>query len=190
MQIHTEFRGIPGNFIAKNTAEFRGISWNSVFQKIPYSIGSQKRTSVDTLVYTLPPLVQGEDTLAGWREGGGSILNSSADARYCSVLYICRYFVSTPLGCLAQQAARRQSCGNFVRQHLNSTITSCGDSTELSSSPLQRLWWKQSWDIDGKYKQDYADVDHNHRNGFFRFLLTTSVCAKRCWMYRQSPAGF
>jgi hypothetical protein len=23
MQIHTEFRGIPGNFTAKNTAEFR-----------------------------------------------------------------------------------------------------------------------------------------------------------------------
>ncbi len=30
MQIHTEFRGIPGNFTAKNTAEFRGISRNSV----------------------------------------------------------------------------------------------------------------------------------------------------------------
>ena len=42
-----EFRGIPGNFTAKNTAEFRGIPY--VFQKIPYSVGSQKRTSVDTL---------------------------------------------------------------------------------------------------------------------------------------------
>ncbi len=48
MQIQTEFRGIPGIFTAKNTAEFRGIPY--VFQKIPYSVGSQKRTSVDTLV--------------------------------------------------------------------------------------------------------------------------------------------
>jgi hypothetical protein len=40
--------GIPGNFTAKNTAEFRGIPY--FFQKIPYSVGSQKRTSVDTLV--------------------------------------------------------------------------------------------------------------------------------------------
>jgi hypothetical protein len=47
MQIHTEFRGIPANFTAKNTAEFRGIPY--VFQKIPSSVGSQKLTSVDTL---------------------------------------------------------------------------------------------------------------------------------------------
>jgi hypothetical protein len=48
MQIHKEFRGIPGDFTAKNTAEFRGIPY--VFEKIPYSVGSQKRTSVDTLI--------------------------------------------------------------------------------------------------------------------------------------------
>jgi hypothetical protein len=36
-----EFREIPGSFTAK-------IPY--VFQKIPYSVGSQKRTSVDTLV--------------------------------------------------------------------------------------------------------------------------------------------
>ncbi len=47
MQIHPEFREILGSFTAKNTAEFRGIPY--VFQKIPYSVGSQKRTSVDTL---------------------------------------------------------------------------------------------------------------------------------------------
>jgi len=45
-----EFRGIPVLFTAKNTAEFRGIPY--VFQKIPYSVGSQKRTSVDTLQLT------------------------------------------------------------------------------------------------------------------------------------------
>ena len=42
-----KFREIPANFNAKNTAKFRGIPY--VFQKIPYSVGSQKRTSVDTL---------------------------------------------------------------------------------------------------------------------------------------------
>jgi hypothetical protein len=30
MQIHKEFRGIPGSFTLKNTAEFRGIPRNSV----------------------------------------------------------------------------------------------------------------------------------------------------------------
>ncbi len=38
-----------------------------------------------------PPLVRGVDTLAGWRGGWG--VNSSEDARHCSVLYICKYFV-------------------------------------------------------------------------------------------------
>jgi hypothetical protein len=51
MQIHTEFRGIPGIFTAKNTAEFREIPY--VFQKILYSVGSKKRISVDTLRRTL-----------------------------------------------------------------------------------------------------------------------------------------
>jgi hypothetical protein len=37
------------------------------------------------------PLVRGEETLAGWRGGWG--VNSSEDARHCSVLYICQYFV-------------------------------------------------------------------------------------------------
>jgi hypothetical protein len=35
-----------------------------------------------------PPLVRGEDTLAGWRGVGGSIVTSE-DARHCFVLYIC-----------------------------------------------------------------------------------------------------
>jgi hypothetical protein len=42
-----KFRGIPGKFDCKNTAEFRGIP--CVFQKIPYSAGSKKSTFVDTL---------------------------------------------------------------------------------------------------------------------------------------------
>ena len=43
-----EFRQILLQKIPRNSAEFRGIPY--VFQKIPYSVGSQKRTSVDTLV--------------------------------------------------------------------------------------------------------------------------------------------
>ncbi len=40
------------------------------------------------------PLVRGEDTLAGWREGGGgSIVRKTSEFRHCSVLYICKYFV-------------------------------------------------------------------------------------------------
>jgi hypothetical protein len=41
-----------------------------------------------------PPLVRGEDTLA-WGRGGGGV-NSLEDARHCSVLYICKYFVPLP----------------------------------------------------------------------------------------------
>jgi hypothetical protein len=43
-------------------------------------------------VCTPPPLrCGGEDTLAKGRGGGG--VNSLKDARHCSVLYICKYFV-------------------------------------------------------------------------------------------------
>jgi hypothetical protein len=38
-----------------------------------------------------PASVRGKDTLAGRRGGWG--VNSSEDARHCSVLYICKYFV-------------------------------------------------------------------------------------------------
>jgi hypothetical protein len=38
-----------------------------------------------------PPVVRGEDTLAGWRGGWG--VNILEDARHSSVLYICKYFV-------------------------------------------------------------------------------------------------
>jgi hypothetical protein len=35
-----------------------------------------------------PPLLQGENTLAGWRRGWG--VNILQDARHSSVLYLCR----------------------------------------------------------------------------------------------------
>ena len=38
-----------------------------------------------------PPLLRGEDTLAGWRRGWG--VNILEDARYCPVLYLYKYFV-------------------------------------------------------------------------------------------------
>jgi hypothetical protein len=38
------------------------------------------------------PLVRGEDTLAGWREGWG--VNILKDVRHSSVLYVCKYFVA------------------------------------------------------------------------------------------------
>ncbi len=40
-----------------------------------------------------PHSVRGEDTLAGWRGGGGSIVRKTP-RRHCSVLYICKYFVA------------------------------------------------------------------------------------------------
>ncbi len=42
---------------------------------------------------TPQPLVRGEDTLARGREGGWGV-NGSEDARHCSVLYVCKYFVA------------------------------------------------------------------------------------------------
>jgi hypothetical protein len=49
-----------------------------------------------------PPLVRGEDTLAGWRGGWG--VNILEDARHSSVLFICKYFVcvSVPGGAYTQ----------------------------------------------------------------------------------------
>ncbi len=41
-----------------------------------------------------PPLVWGEDTLAGWRGGCG--VNILEDARHSSVLYVCKYTVPLP----------------------------------------------------------------------------------------------
>jgi hypothetical protein len=35
----------------------------------------------------------GEDTLAGWRGGGGVNTVVREDPRHCSVFYICKYFV-------------------------------------------------------------------------------------------------
>jgi hypothetical protein len=42
-----------------------------------------------------PPLLRGEDTLAGWRGGLG--VNILEDARHCSVLYIRKYFTAQTL---------------------------------------------------------------------------------------------
>jgi hypothetical protein len=52
-------------------------------------------------VYTPPPLLRGEDTLAGRRGGWG--VNILEDARHCSVLYICKYFVMVTIGIIPGQ---------------------------------------------------------------------------------------
>jgi hypothetical protein len=36
-----------------------------------------------------PPLVRGEDRLAGWRGGGGSIVRKTPDAALYSILVLC-----------------------------------------------------------------------------------------------------
>jgi hypothetical protein len=60
-----EFRAFLLQKIPRNSAEFRGIPY--VFQKIPYSVGSKKRTSVDTLVMCRrSSLLTGEVGGGGW----------------------------------------------------------------------------------------------------------------------------
>ncbi len=62
---------------------------SGVFQNIDPPSPSPSSECVCT-----PPLVRGEDTLAGWRAWrGGWRVNILDDARHSSVLYICKYFV-------------------------------------------------------------------------------------------------
>jgi hypothetical protein len=64
--------------------------------------------ATDRRVCTPPPLVRGEDTLAGWRGGWG--VNILEDARHSSVLYICKYFV--------QRAVKASKCATNSATHL------------------------------------------------------------------------
>ncbi len=65
MQIHTEFRGNFAVKMLRNSAEFQS--------KIPYSAGSKKSTSVDTLCEGSLPAAggvsRGGDGPAGWQHG-------------------------------------------------------------------------------------------------------------------------
>jgi hypothetical protein len=66
----------------------------------------------------LPPLVRGEDTLAGWR-GGGWGVNILEDARHSSVLYVCKYFVVPPLssaGLKSQRTTTPPGCSTSCRK--------------------------------------------------------------------------
>jgi hypothetical protein len=60
-----------------------------------------------------PPLVRGEDTLAGWRKGWG--VNILEDARLSFVLYICKYFV---VGADSVYLDVGLSEGDHLRQYL------------------------------------------------------------------------
>jgi hypothetical protein len=61
-------------------------------------------------VCTPLPLLQGEDTLAGWNRGKGWVVNILEDARYCLVLYIRKYFVVK----LIAAASVLDTGGNFI----------------------------------------------------------------------------
>jgi hypothetical protein len=71
----------------------------------------------------VPPCLwrRGEDTLAGWRGGGGA--NSLEEARHSSVLYICKYFVAKA------DRFRRTRMGSALSQKLVSTSTANNNTT-------------------------------------------------------------
>jgi hypothetical protein len=55
--------------------------------------------------------VREEDTLAGWRRAGGSIVRKTQDTALYS-LYICKYFVVSEIG---QSSDRKKSEMCFIR---------------------------------------------------------------------------
>jgi hypothetical protein len=68
-----------------------------------------------------PPLVRGEDTLAGWKGGGGHWgVNILEDVRHCSVLYIRKYFVRH---CFTQINHRFQGEKDYGTLHSTSRST-------------------------------------------------------------------
>ncbi len=62
----------------------RPIQWLASSELLTPMPLTARRVCTPTVPHSTPPL-------AGWRVGWG--VNSSEDARHCSVLYICKYFV-------------------------------------------------------------------------------------------------
>jgi hypothetical protein len=62
-----------------------------------------------------PAFGAGEDALAGWRgvEGQGGGVNILEDARHCSVLYICKYFL---------EQCHRPTCKQLIREFLKPRV--------------------------------------------------------------------
>jgi hypothetical protein len=89
---------------------------------------------------TLPPLVRGEDTLAGWR-GGGEV-NSLEDARHCSVL--CKYFVTFTIKQQLESSEARCWAAPAIEGGTNHPLFSREtgqDAGPRQPSSIRPLWW-------------------------------------------------
>jgi hypothetical protein len=77
-----------------------------------------------------PPLLQGEDTLAGWRWGGGSIFWKTPDTDLYST-YVSKYFVlsRSPISCGSPLVRVRL-------QDVYAVTISSGTGTADGTSPL------------------------------------------------------
>ncbi len=99
-----------------------------VFRKIltPHPLTARR-------VWTPPPpptdLVQGEDTLAGWRGGGGSLVRKTPDTALYSI------YVSTL--CREYTVQRNRNCLKDSRK-----IEKKGWYHELKFVKLKLLWWR------------------------------------------------
>ncbi len=85
---------LKNHFLKALSKPVEGLYCKRPIQCLPSSEIFARRMCTPT------PLVREEDTLA--RGGRGWGVNSSEDARHCSVLYICKYFVSNPYGTYTQ----------------------------------------------------------------------------------------
>jgi hypothetical protein len=69
-----------------------------------------------------PLLVRGENTLAGWKKGGG--VNNfffflyNIQHCYCSVLYICKYFVLQSMRRIDWKDKVQDECMYYIKFHI------------------------------------------------------------------------
>ncbi len=98
-----------GNW-SKKYCDRRGIILSGVFQNIDPP-PPHRPASVSP-----PPLMRGEDTLAGWRGGGVSIFWKMPDTAL-SVLYIRKYFVIVMLSLLSTKNPSRWIAPLILQSH-------------------------------------------------------------------------
>ncbi len=118
-----------------------------------------------------PTSMRGEDTLAGWRWGGGGV-NSSEDARHCSVLYmyICRYFVG-----------KRIWISHNVKS--NQLFTSCLRMYEATSTRFGKFFAFNTVSSRFYFRKNYCFSDlvktlKNRKTSFFHNYLIFTVHMK------------